>query len=430
MIRKSVTPFGALVAAALFLVAITIIIISGVTHATDSADTTVSDRGRLITIYDRGTEKVITSHALTVGDAVKEANITLDSKDAVEPAVTEKLVASGYKVNIYRARPVIIVDGNIRQKVMTPYQTADQIASSAGITIYPEDKTAISRVDNLTEGAGLQLVITRAIPFTFTLYGKTTSARTLAKTVGDMLVEKGIKLSKDDRVLPSEGTILTEGLAVRVWREGKQTITVDEPIVFDTQQIKDADREVGYLSVTIPGDNGMRSVSYEIMIQDGKEVNRTEIASITNKQPKTQVQVVGAKGEYTTPSENESITWDFLISQGFSRPQVAGIMGNLQQENQFKTTDTTGGLGIAQWTSGRRLALLALAYPENIYTQLSFLMSELRGSYTNAYNGIKSAGTIDQAEYAFQKYYEGCGDCRESQRIKFAYDIYTTFAGQ
>jgi uncharacterized protein YabE (DUF348 family) len=280
------------VVAVIFLVLMAVVVISGVTHAGDNKD---SENGRLITIHDRGTEKAIMTQSATIGDALKEAEIPIDSKDLVEPAVNEKLIASSYEVNIYRARPILVIDGNIRQKIITPYQTAQQIAISAGIVLYPEDITTIDKVDNLTDGAGMQLTIDRAIPFIFTLYGKTSTVRSQASTVGEMLSEKGIKLGADDRVSLSLDTKLTDGLTVRVWREGKQTITADVEIEFETEKVQDADREIGYRQITTPGIKGLRSVTYEVIIQDGNEVSRAEIASLTTKQPQKQIEIVGAK---------------------------------------------------------------------------------------------------------------------------------------
>lgn len=259
------------------------------------------ESGRLVTIYDRGEQKVFLSQGETVGDALKEAGIDTDDHDVVEPALTEKMVASEYKVNIYRARPVTIVDGAVRQKVMTPYQTPVQIAKDAGITLYSEDETQVSQSsDYLYSGAGLQLSIHRATPVQFTLYGKTATARTQGATVADMLREKDIALGEHDRVSPAPETPISENLEVRVWREGKQTVTVEEEVAFPTESIQDADREVGYKEVRTAGQNGTRNVTYEVVIQDGREVSRSEIASVTTKEPIKQVQVVGAKSRYSS----------------------------------------------------------------------------------------------------------------------------------
>jgi len=416
LIRKSATPIGALIATVLFLVFAIVFSNSVVTHAGDG---TQSRPGRLLTVHDRGSEKVILSQAATVGDALKEAGIVIDVKDVVEPAAEVKLVASDYQINIYRARPVMIIDGNIRQKVVSPYQTAEQIAKSVGITLYPEDITTINRVNNITEGTGLQLTIDRATPFVFNLYGKTSTVRTQGMTVGEMLIEKGIKLSADDKVSPSQDTAVTDGLAVRVWREGKQTVTLDEPIAFDVDRIENADQSVSYREITTAGEAGVRSVSYEITIEDGQEVGRIEIASVTIKHPITQIELVGVKGQYTTPSENENIVWDYLTSHGFSGVQTAGIMGNLMQEHHFNTT----GDGLAQWTGGRKAALYSRPYPNNIYTQLDFLMEELNGGYSSVRDAISASGSLSESVQIFQNRFERCGICMESQRIAFAQQI-------
>lgn len=409
--------FGGVSATAVFLVVAVFVVVSRV-----GATSTIDSQGdRLVTIHDRSSQTVISTGAKTIGEALAQAGVVIDKADAVEPAVTEKLIATEYDVNIYRARPVIVVDGTTKQKVITPYQSGIQIARSAGITLYDEDNTTLTRSDDIvSEGAGLQLIIDRAVPFTFILYGKTTEARTQGATVGEMLKEKNITLGKDDKVSVDTSTKLTNGLVVKVWREGKQTITVDEPINFTSTDVQDGDQYVGYRATKTPGQAGSRSVTYEVLIQDGQEVGRTEIASITTKEPTTQIDIVGAKyrGAYTTPTENEVISWNFFIANGFSREQTAGIMGNLMQEHRFNTT----GDGLAQWTVDRKAALLARPDPYNIYTQLDFIMYEFKNGYGLAYRSILASNTVEGSVIAFQNYYEACGDCRESQRIQYAFN--------
>ncbi|MFZ1301332.1 MAG: ubiquitin-like domain-containing protein [Candidatus Microsaccharimonas sp.] len=252
--------------------------------------------GRLISVHDRGKETVFLTEADTLEQAFKEVGIEVDPRDAVEPAINEKLVASDYQVNIYRARPVTVVDGSTRLKVVTPYQTAEQIVADAGISLNQEDTTSLSRsTDFVSDGAGLKLTIDRATPLTLDLYGKKTEIRTQAETVGDMFKEKNIKLTENDRASLSDATPISEGMEIRVWREGIQTISADEAVAFAVEQIKDADRPVGYKEVQTVGVQGMRSVTYEIEVRDGKEVSRTEIAAIVTTQPQTQIEIIGSK---------------------------------------------------------------------------------------------------------------------------------------
>jgi uncharacterized protein YabE (DUF348 family) len=252
--------------------------------------------GRLVTIHDRGEQKSFLSDATTVAGALEDAEIALDSRDAVEPALDSELVAREYEINIYRARPVIIVDGSTRQKVITPYQSADRIVKDAGITLNQEDETTVTRTDNLVaDGASLQLIIDRATPLSLNLFGTITSIRTQGETVGDMLREKNIELEYNDRTSVDLSTPITAGMGISIWREGKQTITVEEAVQFDVEQIRDADRAYGYKEIRTAGENGMRNVTYEIEIKDGVEVARSEIASIVTKPALKQVEVIGAK---------------------------------------------------------------------------------------------------------------------------------------
>jgi hypothetical protein len=123
------------------------------------------------------------------------------------------------------------------------------------------------------------------------------------------------------------------------------------------------------------------------------------------------------------PADNETLIWNFLISQGFTRNQTAGIMGNLQQEHSFKTDDVAGGLGIAQWIDGRRQALINKGNYTDLTVQLNFLMEELNGSEVSAKNAVVASDSLEAATLAFSSKFERCGDCRDGQRIGYAYNI-------
>lgn len=129
----------------------------------------------------------------------------------------------------------------------------------------------------------------------------------------------------------------------------------------------------------------------------------------------------------STPISTEKIVWDRLISEGFTREQTAGIMGNLQQEHNFKTSDAPGGLGIAQWLGNRRANLMARESHTDINVQLTFMMDELRSTEHRAMRMLKAANTVEGATIAFQNGYERCGNCKQAQRIAYAYEWYKRF---
>lgn len=277
---------------------------------------------RLITLHDRGQTTIFLTDAKTLGDALSQESIQLDPRDTVEPSRDEELVASEYKVNIYRARPVVIIDGAVRVKTVSPYQTPERIAEDAGFTLNPEDTVTIkASTDYVYDGAGLQLVIDRSLPVSMNLYGRQVDVHTQARTVGDMLEEKNIRLTATDRVQPDVSTPITSGLVVRVWREGKQTLSVDQAIPFSREIVYDADRPLGYRATQSAGTNGMRSYTYEIEIKDGKEISRVEIANIVTRQPVKQVEVIGIYNNGTGLTQGKGAQY-WTDSKGISHRET------------------------------------------------------------------------------------------------------------
>lgn len=297
ILRKSSTPYGLFIA--VFFVVFSIISLVLTARAQAASDVPISGK-RLITIHDNGHDKAILTEATTLREAFKESGIRIDSNDMVEPGLDDPLVASNYDANVYRARPVIIVDGTIRKKVMTPYRTARQIVTHAGMTLQDEDLTTMSVATNMvSDGAGVQLTVDRATPFTLVLYGKKTKAYTQATTVADMLKEKEITLGAADKLSVAQTTPIKAGMKVELWRNGKQTMTQDESVPFDIEQIQDADHEVGYRKITTPGVKGKKTVTYEINVKNGHEVSRKVIQSVVTKKPRKQVEIVGAKPTFS-----------------------------------------------------------------------------------------------------------------------------------
>ena len=162
-----------------------------------------------------------------------------------------------------------------------------------------------------------------------------------------------------------------------------------------------------------------------------KETPHTE-ALTTSEPAVTEVAVeepapaapVAAPVVNTSSLDNETIIWNRLISEGYTREQTAGIMGNLQQEHNFKTDDVPGGLGIAQWMGGRRSALMARGDYLNINVQLDHLIHELNTTESASKAAIVVSG-LEGATEAFQNKFERCHPayCHLNQRINYAYGI-------
>ena len=343
------------------------------TFADDGTETVISTADHHLIIYDQNEKYSIKTDAKTVADALARANISLGDYDTTDPALETEIDADNFYINIYRAHPVIVKLGAVEKYLMTTSYDAKTIASSAGFTIYDGDEINLIANTNFLEAGAAN--------------------------------------------------------TYEVIHNGGHTITIEEEIPFSERTVIDYSLSVGTSKVEQLGEVGRKTSVYEILSVDGAEVSRTLISETVNVEPVEKIIVVGGRlNSATSASENEQIAWNFLKGQGFTDYQAAGIMGNLTQEHHFETSDTVGGIGIAQWTGGRRTALLSRSDPYNIYTQLEYLMEELNGQYYTVQNALRAATTIEEATQIFQNQFERCGICREEKRIGYAYDIYERYA--
>ena len=258
-----------------------------------------NDKNKLVNIYDRGVKTSVISDGAKVKDAIEKSGIILNEHDRVEPGLDSEISNVEYNVNVYRAHPVVIVEDSLKKPVVSSYQTGNEIVKEAGINLRDEDTVELQKANELTDGAGLKAIIKRATPINLTFFGKNEVVYTQSKTVGDFLKDRNIKLGKDDKMSHLEADAITASMDLRVWREGRQTITVEEEVAYPTEKIQDADKAPGYKEIRQVGKNGKRTATYDIVVQDGVEVSRTETNSIIITQPVKQIEVHGAKFAYT-----------------------------------------------------------------------------------------------------------------------------------
>lgn len=283
--------------AAMFAVALLVVLCIFSLKTAQAADPTE----KLVKIHHGGVDTSIVTHKTTVAQALKQANIKVGPYDNVDPSLDTKLTTNVYRINVYRAQPVMVIDGTTKKSVMTAYETPSQIASDAGLPLYDEDRTTLTRSNDIldSDGAGLTMTIDRATRFTLVLYGKTVDTGTQASTVAGMIKEKGIKLGQDDTVSIPLTTPVSAGMRVEIWRNGKQTVTLEEPIAFPVQQIQDPAQPLGYKQIKTVGVLGKKVVTYEIEMRNGVEVARRVIQSVQTLAPHQQVEIVGAKGTFS-----------------------------------------------------------------------------------------------------------------------------------
>lgn len=349
---------------------------------------------KILTVFESGQKTSFKTNAKTVREALKAQKINFSKEDSVEPGLDEELTGAEYSINIYRAKPVVIEDGELKTKILTAAQTPRQIAEKAGLNVHNEDKLAFEESGNILEDGSINtLKITRAKEISVDLFGKTESFRTQAKTVEDFLKEKKIVLGKDDGISIDLKTQIANGLNFRIWRNGKQTLTVEEPTDFQTETIQDANKDSGYKEIKEAGEKGTKSVTYEVEMQNGKEISRKKINETEIKAAKKQVVIVGTKTSLPAGSHT-----DWMSAAGISASDQGSANAIISQESGWRvnaTNRSSGAYGIPQALPGSKMASAGSDWQTNPITQLKWMNSYVvgrYGSWQNAYAHKKSKG--------------------------------------
>ena len=349
---------------------------------------------KILTVFESGQKTSFKTNAKTIREALKAQKINFSKEDSVEPGLDEELTGAEYSINIYRAKPVVIEDGELKTKILTAAQTPRQIAEKAGLNVHNEDKLAFEESGNILEDGSINtLKITRAKEISVDLFGKTESFRTQAKTVEDFLKEKKIILGKDDGISVDLKTQISNGLNFRIWRNGKQTLTVEEPTDFQTETIQDANKDSGYKEIKEAGEKGTKSVTYEVEMQNGKEISRKKINETEIKAAKKQVVIVGTKTSLPAGSHT-----DWMSAAGISASDQGSANAIISQESGWRvnaTNRSSGAYGIPQALPGSKMASAGSDWQTNPITQLKWMNSYVvgrYGSWQNAYAHKKSKG--------------------------------------
>lgn len=386
-------PFAVPIITVLVLCIITAGIYVIATHTNHLA---VTPDSKIVIISHDHEQQIVPSKEPTVGALLKKLNLTLSKGDVVEPAPTTVIDQDEFRINIYRAVPVEIVDGTQHTFTFSAATTPRAIAQQAGTSLYPEDITTTDPVQNFikTGAVGEQVVVNRATPITVDLYGAPVTLRTHATTVAELMKEKNIKLLKNDQVEPSNlNTPLSAAGQVRFIRTGTRTETDTQTIAMPVQIVNDASLAYGTSAIRQQGSPGQQIVTYQVAITNNVETGRTALQTVVTKQPVTQIEVEGTslsgiKGDMAlagiAPSDYQYA--DYIISHesGWCPTKAQGQYGGCPPYSG--SVPSYGGYGLCQSTPGSKMASAGADWATNPITQLKWC-----SSYASRYGGWAGA---------------------------------------
>lgn len=315
--------FGALVEIAPALAA-------GETEATSS-------KSHFVTIFDDGKKLTVKTDAVTVREVLERMNIEVANTDKVEPGLTSVINDDNYSINIYRARPVLVIDGASRQYVYTPSYDGKSIAEDAGVTVYDGDEVEMIENRNFLE-------------------------------TGD-------------------------AVAYSVTRNGGRTVTVESSIPYTEKEVEDNNLESGKEEVQQVGEDGMKTTVYQVNFVDGVEVSRELISEQTTKEPVEKITAVGTKEEKKTETPKRTTTtirpeWEtcagWAREAGVSEAELYDALTIIYHESGCRVNaqnGSSGAYGIPQALPGSKMAAYGDDWETNPVTQIRWMAGYVKGRY-------------------------------------------------
>ncbi len=339
-----------------------------------------------IYIFDDGEKTIVKSSATTVKDVLERVEIKLESSDIVEPSLEENIDGEDFYINIYRSREVVVIDGEAKKYIKTAATEPEAIAKAAGVELLDADEVQISHYNNLLESGMMAAYrVVRAKTININYYGQIIQKRTQAETVGDFLSEQNISRGSDSNwISATDATRIEDGMELSIYHQGKQTVTIEEEIPFETQITNDYSLTYGQEKITTPGQNGKKVVTYEIEMKDGQEISRSFISEIVTQESVTQQLSRGMKVSLPEGSHQ-----DWMAAAGISSSDYGYVNFIISHESGWRPNATNGRYyGLYQTKESTLISACGANYVNDAICQLrsanSYAVNRY-GSWAGAY---------------------------------------------
>lgn len=180
--------------------------------------------------------------------------------------------AEPYDIRIVRAVPIEIDDGTLPFTVRTTAQTVGEALREAEITIFLGDIVQPGLGTEVV--TGLRVRVQRSRPVAIRADGRILKTRTRGETVSDALAEMKVGISGKDIVVPGLESELYDGIEIGITRV-REDIEVEEEIApFETVFVPDVNLAMDTQQLVEAGAEGITRSRFRVRYEDEQETAR------------------------------------------------------------------------------------------------------------------------------------------------------------
>ncbi|OEH92621.1 G5 and 3D domain-containing protein [Bacillus solimangrovi] len=239
-----------------------------------------------------GKQETIRTHAKTVEQLLTTQDIELKQDDLIQPSMNTA-ISNGMQVTWEPAKTVTLVVNGEEQTVSTTVETIRELLHEQGVKIMERDEVKPVKTAKIEDG--MNVVVTEAFELPIVIGGEEKSVWTTSTTVADLLKQQGVSLDDDDRVEPDLQAPITKETKIEVVRVEKVTDVVEVALDYAVVTRNDSSLSSGEERVISKGQEGKVKKTFEVVIENGKEVSRELINKETVRESKDRIVAIGTK---------------------------------------------------------------------------------------------------------------------------------------
>ncbi|MBW0117405.1 resuscitation-promoting factor, partial [Pseudonocardia abyssalis] len=259
-----------------------------------------------------GQERTLHTFAGDVAGALAAAGLAPTPQDRVQPALPTD-VADGDYIIVNRARPLTLVEGGQERQIWTTAASVQDALAGLGLDAAPIQMSASPEAPIPLSGLALELNIPRTVSLADGSAAQV-PVTTMAGTVAGLLAEQGVTLGPDDVSVPSPDSILAEGTAIQIVRNGEGEVIETRTIEPPEQIVEDPEMPRGDREVVDPGTPGEQTAVVRVFVQNGQEVRRVQVRAGSTTPPTPRIVKVGTNDDVPqAPVVSDGGVWDRLV---------------------------------------------------------------------------------------------------------------------
>jgi resuscitation-promoting factor RpfB len=253
------------------------------------------ERAVPVVIVADGRERVFYAHTESPADLLVQANISTGRYDSITlraPTVTDP-AGTRMRIVVRRARQVLLEVGGIRTTLHSHANTVGEAILEAGIRVYRADRLSPDAATPLEHG--MRIALERSIPVNVRLDGHTLRTRTHRTRVGEVLADLGVTINGQDYTVPPFDTSLIEDMEIQVFRVTESVIVEQSPVPFDTVWQGDPNQEIDTSGLMHEGAPGVLERRIRLRYENNQVVERRVEGESLILAPKNRVMGYGTK---------------------------------------------------------------------------------------------------------------------------------------